>query len=320
MDERFVIIRLLEMDEEFEAASGTADQSFLEFVRAERRSLAEMHDWPESGVFSSHRHAVVFDLFEKVSTVKPVTRLSLLERVDQFIINPLGGLITVVGILFLMFSSAFLLGDFISGIIEGPLDHAGRIIRGMTGGLTAVVISGLYDGVVSGVGIVLPYLVPLLLLMALLEDSGLLPRIAFMVDGILHRFGMHGKSVVPLILGYGCNVPAIMALRGLEHGRDRTLTMLIIPFISCSARTMVVLALVGKYLGGLAATLIFVGNIAVALMVSFFLSSFSVDTGPGIIMDVPPLRLPYVRIVARKLWARLYDFFVFAWPVIVVSA
>ncbi|MRR37623.1 ferrous iron transporter B [bacterium] len=139
-----------------------------------------------------------------------------------------------------------------------------------------------------------------------------------MADGILHRFGMHGKSVVPLILGYGCNVPAIMALRGLEHGRDRTLTMLIIPFISCSARTMVVLALVGKYLGGLYATLVFAGNIGIALMVSFFLSRFSVDTAPGIIMDVPPLRQPYVRIVARKVWARVYDFFVFAWPVIVV--
>ncbi|MCE5275386.1 MAG: ferrous iron transport protein B, partial [Deltaproteobacteria bacterium] len=249
MDERFVIIRLLEMDEDFEHNVGTIDAAFMQYVGEQRRLLAEMHNWPESGVFSSHRHAFVIDLFEQIARVKHKTGMDLRERIDHFIINPVGGFVTIIGLLFFMFFASFELGDLISRLIEIPLAALGQTVRGMFGGLAGVVVSGLYDGLVAGIGIVLPYLVPLLVLLAILEDSGLLPRIAFMVDGILHRFGLHGKSAVPIILGYGCNVPAIMAVRGLEYERDRTLTMLIIPFIACSARTVVILALAGKYLG-----------------------------------------------------------------------
>lgn len=320
MDERFVIIRLLEMDEDFEHNVGTIDAAFMQYVGEQRRLLAEMHNWPESGVFSSHRHAFVIDLFEQIARVKHKTGMDLRERIDHFIINPVGGFVTIIGLLFFMFFASFELGDLISRLIEIPLAALGQTVRGMFGGLAGVVVSGLYDGLVAGIGIVLPYLVPLLVLLAILEDSGLLPRIAFMVDGILHRFGLHGKSAVPIILGYGCNVPAIMAVRGLEYERDRTLTMLIIPFIACSARTVVILALAGKYLGATYTTAIYLGNIMVALAVSSALSRLQVDMAPGIIMDVPPLRRPYPRLVANKVWWRLREFLVFAWPVIVISS
>lgn len=320
IDERFVVIRLLEMDEEFERIAGARDPGFLQFVLEKRRQLAEMHNWPETGVFSSHRHAYVFDLFEEVARVSPKGKTDLREKIDHFIINPIGGFIAIIGLLFFMFYASFFLGDFISGLIEVPLDAGGEFVKGLTRGIASVALSGLYDGMVAGIGIVLPYLVPLLVLLAILEDSGLLPRIAFMVDGILHRFGLHGKSAVPIILGYGCNVPAIMAARGLEYERDRILTMLIIPFIACSARTVIILALAGKYLGAAYTTAIYLGNIAVALAVSFVLSRLQVETAPGIIMDVPPLRRPYLHLVANKVWWRLREFLIFAWPVIILSS
>jgi ferrous iron transport protein B len=320
MDERFVIIRLLEMDEDFERIVRGADETFLRFVLEKRRMLAEMHNWPEAGVFSSHRHALVLDLFEQVASLKHHTGMDLREKIDHFIINPVGGVVATIAVLFLMFYSSFWLGDIISGLIESPLDLLGSKIRGLTTGLIAVAVSGLFDGFVAGIGIVLPYLIPLLILLAILEDSGLLPRIAFMVDGLLHRFGLHGKSVIPIILGYGCNVPAIMATRGLEYERDRILTMLIIPFIACSARTVVILALAGKYLGAAYTTFIYIGNIVIALIVSYILSRLKVDIDPGIIMDVPPLRRPYLHIIAKKVWWRLNEFLTFAWPVIVVSS
>jgi len=320
IDERFVIIRLLEMDEEFEHTVWKIDRDFLQFVIEKRRSLAEIHNWPEAGVFASHRHAIVFDLFEQVARVTRKTGLSFRERIDRFIINPVGGLVAIVGLLFSMFFVSFLLGDIIAGLIEAPLDAIGQKLVGMTDGIPAVAISGLYDGVVAGVGIVIPYLLPLLVLMAILEDSGLLPRIAFMVDGILHRFGLHGKSAIPIILGYGCNVPAIMAARNMEYERDRVITMLIVPFIACSARTVIILALAGKYLGAAVTTAIYAGNILIALTVSFFLSRLQADPSPGIIMDVPPLRRPYPGLVAKKVWWRLNEFLTFAWPVIAISS
>jgi len=320
MDERFVIIRLLEMDEEFERMVGKMETGFLEYVIKQRKQLADMHNWPEAGVFASHRHAIVFDLFEQIATVKHRDGMDLRERIDHFIINPAGGFVAILSLLFIMFYASFRLGDLISGMIEKPLDALGQRLTDMTSGLAAVAVSGLYNGMAAGIGIVLPYLIPLLVLLAILEDSGLLPRIAFMVDGILHRFGLHGKSAVPLILGYGCSVPAIMASRGLEYERDRILTMLIIPFIACSARTVVILALAGKYLGAAYTTAIYFGNIAVALCVSFLLSRLQVDVAPGIIMDVPPLRRPYLHLVANKVWWRLREFLTLAWPVIVISS
>lgn len=320
IDERFVIIRLLEMDEEFEQRAAEADKAFMEYVAENRRFLAEVHGWPEAGVFASHRHAIVLDLFEKIAVVKSRTKPSLGEQIDRFIINPAGGLATITGLIFLMFFVSFQIGDFISGLLEGPLQALGLKFQGIAGGYTGLILTGVYEGFTAGVGIVLPYLIPLLILLSLLEDTGLLPRIAFMVDGLLHRFGLHGKSVVPIILGYGCNVPAIMAARNLEYERDRVLTMLIVPFISCSARTVIIFALAGKYLGATYTTIIYLGNIAVALAVSFALSRLTVDDSPGIIMDVPPLRRPYLHIIFKKVWARLVEFMVFAWPVIAISS
>ena len=120
MDERFVIIRLLEMDEEFERMVGKADDSFLRYVIEKRRQLAEMHNWPESGVFASHRHAYVFDLFEQVAVVRHRHGHDIRETIDRFIINPMGGFVAIIGLLFFMFFASFKLGDFISGLIQAP--------------------------------------------------------------------------------------------------------------------------------------------------------------------------------------------------------
>ena len=320
VDERFVVIQLLEMDEEFETITRETDSYFMEYVHECRRSLAQIHDWPESGVFASHRHALVLDLFEEVAVVKSRAAVSPGEAIDRFIINPVGGLAATVGVFFSMFAVSFWIGNLIAGLVEGPLDSFGIYLNGHVSGSAGILVSGIYDGFTAGVGIVLPYLIPLLVVLSLLEDTGLLPRIAFMVDGLLHRFGLHGKSVVPIIMGYGCNVPAIMAARNLEYERDRVVTMLMVPFIACSARTVIILALAGKYLGAGYTTLIYLGNIAIALGISSALSRFSSDLSPGIIMDVPPLRRPYLHIVSRKVWVRILEFLLFAWPIIAVSS
>jgi ferrous iron transport protein B len=317
MDQRFVVLRLLEMDEEFEARTGAADPAFLALVREERRMLAELHDWPETSVFASHRHAAVLDLYEKVATLRHHERTGLREHLDQFITNPIGGLLTVVGSLFLLFATSFWLGDVIAALLETPAGWAREAVARTGEGLLPALLLGLVEGVVAGAGIVVPYLIPLLVLLALYEDTGFLPRMAFMVDGLLHRVGLHGRSVVPLVLGYGCNVPAIMATRNLESRRERLLAALVVPFIPCSARTVVILALAGKFLGAAWTTAIYLGSGAIALGVSWVLSRFDVDTAPGIIMDVPPLRRPYLHVVLSKVWVRSYEFLAFAWPVVV---
>lgn len=318
--ERFVAIRLLEMDELFESRVRAVAPDFLDYVLARRKELAELHGWPERSVFASHRHALVLDLYEQVARVRVRRRTDWREKLDALISSPIGGLAVILGSFAGLFYVSFFLGDALAELLSVPFDALQHLIEALGPGLGASLLSGLVDGLASGAGIALPYLVPLLFLLAIYEDTGFLPRIAFMVDGLLHRVGLHGKSVVPLILGYGCNVPAIMAARNLENERDRKLTLLLIPFVTCSARTVVILALAGKFLGAGPVVAIYLGTMALTLAISFVLSRFNVHLAPGLIMDVPPLRRPYLHIIWKKVWLRLYEFLVFAWPIVIVAS
>jgi ferrous iron transport protein B len=320
LPERFVVLRLLEMDEELERRAALVNPRFVDLARGERKHLAEQHGWSEAGVLASHRHAVVLDLYEQVATHHRGAILGLREKIDRVITTPFGGLFAAGGSLLLTFYLAFFLGDTISRVVDVPFASLRAGIISLGPGLPAALLMGLMEGVVAGAGIVLPYLVPLLLLLAVYEDTGILPRIAFMVDGLLHRVGLHGKSVVPLCLGFGCNVPAIMSTRNLENPRDRLITMLVIPFVTCSARSVVILALAGKYLGAGWAAVLYVFGVGTALAVSFVISRSKRHKSLGLIMEVPPLRRPYPKIVAKKVWFRLREFLVVAWPVILVSS
>jgi ferrous iron transport protein B len=320
LSERFVALRLLEMDEDFEKRVLGKAPEFAARAAEERRLLAAREGRAESQALSSHRHGLVLDLYEKVVRHRRGNVLGTREKIDRFIIHPLGGALTVVGSLLVTFYLAFFLGNGIAAVLDAPFGSLRASIQAMAPGLGSALLVGLFEGVAAGAGIVLPYLVPLLVLLAIFEDTGLLPRIAFMVDGILHRVGLHGSSVVPLVLGFGCNVPAIMATRTLENARDRWLTMLVAPFITCSARSVVIIALAGKYLGVLVTVGLYLFGGLVSMAVSYALSRSKRRRSLGVIMEVPPLRPPYPRIVARKVWMRLREFVVLAWPVLIVSS
>ncbi|HQZ18638.1 MAG TPA: ferrous iron transport protein B [Vicinamibacteria bacterium] len=320
LSERFVALRLLEKDEDFEKKAGAASPEFLARATGERHRLAEREGRAETLTLGSHRHSLVLDLYEKVVRHRRGNVLGVREKVDRFIIHPIGGAITVVGSLLITFFLAFHLGNLIAGLVDVPFSRVRAAIQALPSGIGPAVLIGIFEGVVAGAGIVLPYLVPLLALLAIFEDTGLLPRIAFMVDGILHRVGLHGSSVVPLILGFGCNVPSIMATRTLENPRDRFVTMMVAPFITCSARSVVIIALAGKYLGVLVTVGLYLFGGLMSMAVSYALTRSKRRKSLGVIMEVPPLRQPYPKIVVRKVWLRLREFVVVAWPVLIVSS
>lgn len=320
IDRRFIIIRLLEMDEEFEGEIEKRDPLFLKFVIEKRKELADLHNWPEESVFASHRHAVVLDMFERIVTIKRRSGFNISEEIDRFLINPIGGLLSVTLVFGLIFFITFYLGDFLSSLLEEPIARIRESILRDIGGIWQILFSGLLDGISGGLGIVIPYFLPLILLLALLEDSGVLPRMAFMLDGIMHRFGLHGKSLIPFLLGYGCNVPAIMTARTLENQWDRRLVILLSTFIPCSARTVVILAIITKYLGWLSTLGLYLLDLAVIFTISSIIGRFRRSESEGFIMDVPPVRRPYLSVLTKKVWYRIGEFIIFAWPVIVLSS
>jgi len=175
-------------------------------------------------------------------------------------------------------------------------------------------------GLAGGVAIVLPYLLPFLFGLAILEDTGYLPRIAYILDNFMHRIGLHGKSVLPLILGYGCSVPAVMATRILESKRDRRITAALASFIPCSARTVVIFSLVAAYMGPLWALGVYLLNIVFVVTLGTVLGRKMKGSSPGLIMEIPDLSVPHGKTLVAKTWLTLREFITIAWPLLIASS
>jgi len=167
---------------------------------------------------------------------------------------------------------------------------------------------------------VLPYLLPFLIGLAILEDSGYLPRIAYILDNFMHRIGLHGKSVLPLILGYGCSVPAIMSARILPSLRDRRITAVLASFIPCSARTIVIFGLVAAYMGPWWAVTIYLLNLVIVMVLGNILARTMEGRSPGLILEIPELQVPHLKTLVAKTWLTLKEFITIAWPLLVLSS
>jgi ferrous iron transport protein B len=273
-------------------------------------------------VVSSERHSLAMNLFEHVAKVKPRTAKPFRDQADRYLMHPYLGYVFLAGILFGFFWVVFSFGKH----IEEPILALFQQFEAYLGAhfskqsLWITVANGLIQGFSGGIGIVLPYLVPFLLGLSLLEDIGYLPRAAFLMDSIMHSIGLHGKSIIPFVLSYGCNVPAIMGVRIMERARDRFITAVLVTLIPCAARTTVIFALVAFYLGPLRALMLYLLNLVVIAGAGKILSRFMPDISPGMILEMPSYKLPRVSMVARKIWFRLREFVMIAWPILIAGS
>jgi len=316
---RFTAIKLIEADKTFcvevlaEAAPELKSELDLAKKRIEDKRLALAYE-----VFSAERHHLALKLSEESSRVQRGKQLSWDERVDDIIMHPILGYAILVLIFLAFFFLIFKIGGPLEMALLGPLARLRALLSGWLGtGLLFHLADGLLQGIGGGAAIVLPYFVPLLFFMAFLEDLGYLARAGFLLDTFMHRIGLHGKSVSPFILGFGCNVPAVLSTRILESPRDRAITSLLIPFIPCSARTTIILALVAFYLGPAWALGFYFFNILLVAMIGRLLALFYKDPSPGLILEIPSLKAPSLLTMVRKTYLELKSFVKFAWPLLV---
>jgi len=319
LPERLFAIKLLEQDEYYDTLID--DDRIRSEIAGLRDSLERDHGQPSDIVISSERHAMALNLFERVAKVSKSERTTS-QKIDDLLMHPVVGYIALGAILLGFFNLVFSVGT----MIEEPLlsffstGIKPHIVGLVPEGLATTLLSGVVDGIAGGIGIVLPYLVPFLIGLSLLEDVGYLPRIAFLVDTFLHKIGLHGKSILPLILGYGCSVPAIMGARILESHRDRFIVITLTAMVPCAARITVILALVGFYLGANWALFVFIINIAVLAIVGYILSRLMPERAPGMMLEIPKYHLPSAKVVLFKTWFRVKEFIVVAWPIIIVGS
>lgn len=318
---RLAAIKLLEHDAAVQQELSRKAPGLVREVQKIVADLEQVHGWPADQVVCGSRHALahrIEDLVTKPSRPSPGWR----ERADQVLMHPVFGVPVLLAIMGAFFYSVFGAGKYLEGPITGLFDAlTGAVAVALPAdSLAGAIVQGVLLGIGGGVGIVFPFLVPFLFGLALLEDSGYLPRMAYLLDWAMHHLGLHGKSVVPLVLGYGCSVPAVMATRILESPRDRKITAALAILVPCSARTTVILGLAGALLGAGAALSLYLVNLAVTVLVGLALSRQRPVSSPGLILEVPDLRLPSPKAIATRTWVALREFIVVAWPLLVVSS
>jgi ferrous iron transport protein B len=297
------------------------DSQTAEMVCDSLAALRRTEEQAPEDVIAVVRHAACLRIFEQtVRIVRP--HADWRERVDALVMHKLWGYVFLAAAFFGFFHLIFDAGSLAETRILALFD---RLITLSTArlapqGLALVVTKGALLGAAGAVGTVLPYLIPFLIGLAVMEDLGYLARVGYLMDSAMHRLGLHGTATLPVLLGYGCTVPAVMATRILHSRRDRFVASFLAVLVPCSARMTVIMALVGLYLGANWALAIYGIDFAVVALAGVILARVWPEISPGMLMEVPPLRRPGIRVVLLKTWWRLREFVVLATPLLIVGS
>ncbi len=263
-------------------------------------------------------------------------KAAVTDRADEVFTHPVWGLPIFLLIMALVFFLTFTIGDWLKGYFEWGLEvFSGGVLSGLEFLQVAPpLISLLVDGIIAGVGGILtflPNIVILFLALAFLEDSGYMARVAYVMDGIMGRLGLSGRSFIPMILGFGCTVPAIMASRALENKKDRFKTMLITPFMSCSARLPIYVLFSQLFFGGyamLAAYSMYVLGLVVAVLVALLIHLFdrkseeekALSGGSALLIELPEYKAPSAHTIFIYVWEKVKDYLTKAGTTIFVAS
>jgi len=318
---RFLALKYLENDNFFIKNLEISDKKVLKNVEHFQNLLKESHGRHSDVVISSERHHLSMNIYESVVLLEKPHK-SFIDYLDNVLMHPFLGYIFLGLIFYLFFNLVFSVGKMVE---EPLLDYFYRLIPLMEksidpGTLSFSIISGIIQGLAGGIAIVLPYLFPFLFGLAILEDLGYLPRIAFLLDAFLHKIGLHGKAIIPFMLGYGCTVPAIMATRILESERDRFIASVLATMIPCAARMTIIFALVAFYISPQAALAVYILNIIVIIISGKVMSSLLPEVTPGMILEIPAYHIPSIKVALAKTWLRMKEFIFVAWPLLVVGS
>ena len=261
-----------------------------------------------------HHHAAL--LFEAVTRVgAPHESRGWRYWLDELFLHPqwglVGSLTVFASVLFVVFEVSSWLDSLTAARL---MDWVSAWEPTSTGGVIGRAVA---DGLIGLVGIVVPYMIPLVMLLVILEETGVMQRIAFVVDRWFHHIGLHGGISVPFLLGLGCNVPALSAAADATTGRERFLASLLITFVPCSARSAIILALAGKYLGGLGIFAIFMLTIVIIAVMGHILSRHYPESAPGQVQEIPAYALPSGRAMLQQTWLRTSDILTIVTPLLV---
>lgn len=308
---RFLAIKLLEDDKDIELFVETLPNGGEILALRDKevqRIYNVMNEDSEQAIIDA-KYGFITGALKETFTDNHMEKEQTTRVIDSIVTHRIWGYPIFFLFLYIMFEGTFVLGDYPMQGIEWLVDQLGNLIRNnmAEGPLKDMLVDGIIGGV-GGVIVFLPNILILYFFISVMEDSGYMARAAFIMDKIMHRMGLHGKSFIPLIMGFGCNVPAIMASRTIEDRKCRLITMLVNPLMSCSARLPIYLVMVGAFFPNQASFVllcIYATGIILAVLMARLFSKFLVkgDDAP-FVMELPPYRMPTTKSILRHTWEK----------------
>ena len=241
---------------------------------------------------------------------------------DQYLTRAFPGIPIMLVFLSSMLTIVFVIGSYLEEFIVSIFEYliVSPIKTAALDPLISDVLLSLAIAIQAGLGVAFPYVFTFYLLISLVEDSGYMTRIAFLADRVMHRFGLHGQAIIPMVLGLGCNVPAIMGIRQLGTRRERTIAAVLITMVPCSARTVIIAGIVSAFVGLAAALSIYFIVFVLIIITGILLSRITPGNPVGMVLELPPLRVPRLSQVITRSWLHIREFLVIAMPLLMVSS
>jgi ferrous iron transport protein B len=316
---RWVSIKLLENDIEIRKLVESKSIEIVNVAFDLAREIENIHNEPSFAVIASERYFIA-NQFAHGAQLQSDIKITFSERLDKLVTHRvLGYFISalVVGGLLLW---TFVLGSFFSNILTQVFGFFQPVNPQTSGPIVTILWNGAFGGIVAGVTLVLPFVIPFYLMLSLIENSGILTRVAFMMDSAMHKIGLHGKALIPMILGYGCNVPAIESTRILETRRERLLAAFAITFAPCAARTIVILGLVAVFVSVWWALALY----AIDILVMFVMGRIALKLVPGetsgLIMEMHTFKVPSLSVAAKQTWIRTKSLIYVVFPIYIIGS
>lgn len=311
---RYMAVRMLERPDEMLALLPHSEELIRVAAEQRTRLLYEYGKTAKEVIAQARRGFVHGALEETLTHAKHDSGHSLADKIDKVLTNRWVGLPVLLLVLYGVFECTFTLGSYPQEWIAMGIDALAEWLRGL---MPAVWWSSLLiDGVVMGIGAVLAFLPNIIIMfffLSLMEDSGYMARVAYTMDKIMHRIGLHGSSFIPMLMGFGCNVPAIMAARDITNKKDRALTMMMVPFMSCSARLPVYMLFIGAFFTeqkALVMLSLYIIGILLSILFAWMMQHMPAFRQPkhDYVSELPPYRRPTLRNTGLHIWERVADY------------
>jgi ferrous iron transport protein B len=319
---RWTAIKLLEKDEQVEREIRETNPEILSAADNFATEIEEIHGHSCSTVITSERYEVAGCIAREVQSIVPPLKPPMRERLHALTTNKILGYPIMAISLLAIFYSIFTFGDYTSGLLSDFFCGWESIFVSLFEPkiVGELIWGGVMEGIIAGVTIALPYIIPFYLILYFLEDSGYLSRIAFLLDNVMHKVGLHGKAFIPAMLSFGCNVPGCLGCRIMETERERLIAGFVTTLVPCAAQTAIILGLVGAFVSIQWALALYI----IDLLIIFLLGRLAFKALPGeptaLIMEMHDYRVPHLQTVLSQTWFRLMEFVKIAFPLIIVGS